>query len=407
MINKIYGLVAAGRVNYTSAPSFKADEDSANKPQLNEAPSNNFLGASALASYNTPLIYKLNKLDVEPIPLGPVNLEEAEGEKIYTSEGKLHSIVKEDSDTQTVYIPDENDETKIAAIIINDKGAGRVVLKQNNYECDGTLYSDITKYSPETGKEIAGTSYINGEPDTASITEYKPKDRIIETIHNIKDSSYAIFSDEKDGKLSREVRFNKDKQVTSFNEYKTNRLKNEDMEVNFYNGGLISMRKSVEVTMPNLLGKEKLLDSELVPSEKFNTDFDVKGYEGEKSYYSNGALEKNKFMLEGSEITAYFTPDGKLYKTESETRKVTLNPNGSQEIEDKLDDKKTRTTFYNPEGGGSVSVQDETSFKTIGFDQKLNPTSYREGVIDENGECESKLSLYYDKSGMLESAFEW
>ena len=93
------------RVNFISRPAFKSEEAPVEKsiPENKEPVSLD--GIQALASYNLNLIDKAEKLDeIQPLDLIYKPEEEIEGERIYDSEGKLNSIVKEDANTKTVYI---------------------------------------------------------------------------------------------------------------------------------------------------------------------------------------------------------------------------------------------------------------------------------------------------------------
>ena len=64
---------------------------------------NNLDGVNAVANYNRANFNLQSKLDVEalvPININPKDIDKIEGEKIYTSDNKLHSIVQEDEKTK-------------------------------------------------------------------------------------------------------------------------------------------------------------------------------------------------------------------------------------------------------------------------------------------------------------------
>ena len=162
--------------------------------------------------------------------------------------------------------------------------------------------------------------------------------------------------------------------------------------------------------MPNNLGRELFINNqELKPAEKFVPPIDVKGYKGEKTYYSNNAIETNTFELDGEKVVAKFNPDGDITEYSTPSKKVTISEY-MQEIEEKLDDERTKTTQFYGDGLEYVDVTIETkdSYKEISYDAKTkNPTHYVEGLIDENGEHDDKTSLYFNKKGMLEDAFQF
>ena len=58
---------------------------------------------------------------------------------------------------------------------------------------------------------------------------------------------------------------------------------------------IINLEKHIEQVLSNSLGRENFVNNpELKPTEKFEVPVDVKGHDGEKTYYSNGAIETDK-----------------------------------------------------------------------------------------------------------------
>lgn len=78
-----------------------------------------------------------------------------------------------------------------------------------------------------------------------------------------------------------------------------------------------------------------------------------------------------------------------------------------QVIEENLGENKTKTTYYFQNGNYRVNVEDNGKYKNIGFDKNNRPTSYEEGIINDEGEQEEQLSLYFSENGMLEDAFQY
>ena len=162
------------RVNFISRPAFKSEEAPVEKsiPENKEPVSLD--GIQALASYNLNLIDKAEKLDeIQPLDLIYKPEEEIEGERIYDSEGKLNSIVKEDANTKTVYIPDKTDENLILKVKIIDKKSGIVLKVQENDIKDGkyTGRSWIGEYSSKDGKLIHTTNCQDGKDEYSSLSK--------------------------------------------------------------------------------------------------------------------------------------------------------------------------------------------------------------------------------------------
>ena len=403
MINKIngvstiqnqYRIAFRNEETVTKPADIKQDED--------------LKGIEALAVYNAPLLKNPEKLDIEPLVptlIMPDDFDNIEGEKIYTSEGKLHSIVQEDENTKTVLKPAEENEKMISSIVTTDKKTGNVIRTQENFIKDDK-YDEIfiREYSPETGKKIAGTRYENGKPESASKTVYKPNEDFVVIEQDFDDNEYSVSKYSKKPDESIYVTFDKNKQLKAASEHKNKDMKQSGIDVDFYNGGMISIRRYEEITVPNNFGTDKLNDSELVPAENYKPDFDAKGLDGEKTHYSNGAIETNSFERNGKKVKAYFEPDGSLSKLELADKTISFDGD-NQEITENLADNKVKTTTLYDDGAKKVRVESDKEFKEASFCKNGKPSAYREGSIDENGEYNKTLSLYFNKTGMLEAAY--
>ena len=109
-------------INFVTKPTFKAEK----KEEKTPAPIENLNGTQALAAYNIALQ-----------PLEAKVPTAVEREKIYTPEGKLHSIVKEDADNITIYTPYEDDQNSIETVITKDKKE-ITLLKNGKFVLPGT-----------------------------------------------------------------------------------------------------------------------------------------------------------------------------------------------------------------------------------------------------------------------------
>lgn len=392
-------------VNFVTRPSFKAEsKDDKNIPQEQKCDVN---GCECLANYNKVLTQKLEPCVLAPLePEDVSNIDDIEGEKIYTSDGKLHSVVQDNDDVKKIYIPNEADEHSVAEITTIDKKTGNIIKEQSMYPEEN--YISVREYSPKTRKIIKSTSYENGKLNYTSNTLYKPSGETISETYNAHNETFEISRG--NDKHSQLAAYDKNKQLIEARDYKQKKNENIYTTVQFYNGGMYKIDKHTETIVPNNLGKELFINNQdLKPAEKFVPPIDVKGHNGEKTYYSNNAIETNTFELNGEKIVAKFNPDGKMTEYSTPGKKVTISEY-MQEIEEKLDDERTKSTQFYGDGLELVDVTINTkdSYKTICYDAKTkNPTHYEEGSIDENGEHNNKTSLYFNKKGMLEDAFQF
>ena len=385
-------------INFVSRPAFRGDE---NKEQIESTEQNvSMKGTEALASYNLSILKHPEKLDnIEPLELIFNPQEEIEGERIYTSEGRLRAIVKEDENTKTIYTPDEENENLIASAEVIDKNTQQVLMKQTNYIEDGQYdgSSWVSKYAD--GRFVQDSSYQNGELTEASINKIVKNNQELSVSKNIEDKEYRIYIDDEKNEHGFYVTLDENKQPKSYGEYVNNSMRQSDKYVKFYNGSVISVEKSEKRIIPNQLGREKLNNPELLPAPKYKHEIDLKGQKGEISYYSNGAIEKN--IINDGETTAYFDINGNLEKVKEGNKEFNFYPSGTQEIIEDLGDGKKKITAYYNDGSGKVEIRNKDSYTKIYFEENKRPRSYYEGKIDENGEESGELSLYFNDKGML------
>ena len=385
-------------INFVSRPAFRGDE---NKEQIESTEQNvSMKGTEALASYNLSILKHPEKLDnIEPLELIFNPQEEIEGERIYTSEGRLRAIVKEDENTKTIYTPDEENENLIASAEVIDKNTQQVLMKQTNYIEDGQYdgSSWVSKYAD--GRLVQDSSYQNGELTEASINKIVKNNQELSVSKNIEDKEYRIYIDDEKNEHGFYVTLDENKQPKSYGEYVNNSMRQSDKYVKFYNGSVISVEKSEKRIIPNQLGREKLNNPELLPAPKYKHGIDLKGQKGEISYYSNGAIEKN--IINDGETTAYFDINGNLEKVKEGNKEFNFYPSGTQEIIEDLGDGKKKITAYYNDGSGKVEIRNKDSYTKIYFEENKRPSSYDEGRIDENGAASHELSLYFNDKGML------
>lgn len=395
-------------VNFISRPAFRAVEASIENNIQENKESASLNGMQALASYNFNIIDKIGKLDeIKPLDLifNPDGNVEIEGEKIYTSEGKLKTIVKDNGETKTVYIPSEENENLIDTIKVVDKKSNKVLKEQSNYIEDGKYDGAwIGEYSLNDGKLTHSTIYDkDGNVEKATAYKTTPKGRRASLTHDFADKEYRVSAYGEKTKQDIFMRLDNNKKPVEFSEYQDiNSIKRTSLNVDFYQGNMLSIYKSETITVPNAFGREKFENPELLPAEKYIPNIDLKGQEGEKSYYSNGAIEKNVI----GDTIAYFDVDGNLEKVKAGRKEITIDGKNQYIVED-LGEGKTKTSELYEDGDGYVEVKTQNDYKEIYFDKNKRPCNYSEGIIEENGEKDNKLSLDFNDNGMLTDAHSW
>ena len=394
MINKIGVL---GNVHVVARPSFRAEEN-----KTVTQPKENINTIDAVAGYGLAAVKMAKKFDIkplEPIVVEPNRTHSIKGERIYTSDGRLYSIVDENETTKTVYTPSEEDERLFERIVTTDKETGNVIRIQVNFIEDGE-YEDMTVYafSKDTGKPEAETSYSDGKLYIA--TKYiNTKDDAKELItYNYEDKDYTWCKSSKDGNHSTYVRMTKDLKFVDYSDTKKSKGKETQVDASFYNGGMISLSEVKRSLIPNLMGREPLNDKDLKPAKKYNLEAITPDFEGEKTYFSNGAVES----ITIPDGTAYFTPEGKVEKLASPTREIEVDRDGNQKIVEKYDDNTTKTTtYYEKAEFVNVEYENDDIYKELSLYSNLKPRHYSE----ENKKTDSEFSLWYNKQGVLESAY--
>lgn len=390
-------------LNFVSRPAFRSEENAPETVKKLSEEKANLTGTEALASYNLAIMNNAEKLDqINPLELIFKPEEEVEGEKIYTSEGKLHSIVKEDENIKTIYTPSKEDEDLIDTVQMIDKKANKIMKEQSNYIEDGKYNGAwIGEYSPNDGKLMHSTIYDkDGNVERATLFNHPKKDQTLMISRDVSENEYnmSFYSDKRDMYMT----LDQDKNLVHLSDSKkVNNFKHKDTDIYFYNGTAYSIYDSEHVVIPNAFGHEKLHNPELVPAERYIPEIDLKGQEGEKSYYSNGAIEKNVI----GDTTAYFDINGNLERVQKGNKEITIEGD-EQAIVENLGDGKTRTTELYNNGTGNVKISTKESYSEIYFDENKRPRDYYEGTIDKNGEETLKLSLEFNEYGMLTDAWK-
>lgn len=407
MINRINPIV--NQINITR-PTFKSNSDE--KELFVTQPKPEVDGIEALANYgiaSIKMFKEFKMIPTQPIEQTPYVTDSINGERIYTSDGKLYSIVDENEETKTTYIIDNDiNNAYISKITILNKESGQKIKEQENYFDieDGELELNelaVTEYSFSTGKPIRSSVYSDGK--LASSTNYiKKKNGMDETVtYYYKDKNYFVFQTSPNNDYDAHFEISKDLKFVEMDLTKTGKNSEKSFNLEFYNGALISASERKKKTIPNLMGREPLNDNDLIPAKKYNISIITPDFEGEKTYYSNGAVES----IKTTDGTAYFTPEGQVQKLASKNMEIYAFNNGNMLIIEKLEDDKIRFTRYS-EDVIDVSFSDGDKYKNLSLTSKMVPTRYEEGICDdEDSNEDSRLVFYYDKTGFLDTAYNF
>lgn len=146
-----------------------------------------------------------------------------------------------------------------------------------------------------------------------------------------------------------------------------------------------------------------MTDPELVPTNPINLGYDPKDVQGDKSYYSNGALESITTMTDNGVVMHKFNPDGTLSGIMNQSGKddKTIIFNRTSEgqkyysVEEKLDDDVYKTTIFNQDGSKEVVVMDNKNKfeKNAVYSKDGNLEKYFEYSKDD------KMMMEFDKQG--------
>ena len=406
MINKIGYNIGVSSISFRANAQSTQIED-VKKNSIPELPQEN-KGLDALAAYNAALVKKpISKelLDIEPlipIVINPDDIENMEGERIYSSDGKLHSIVRRDENTITIFTPSENDEKQFSLIQTFDKKSNSLILSQENDNTDDNKYIHIEEFNPETGDRLRNSTYINGNISYAgkTIKDKNGNEQHISFDYDYKE--YYTTKTSSNGHRELSAYFDENKQLTSFTDYRYNKGYKTNTEVEFYHGAPVRIYVNKEMTMPNTIGWENFVNvEELKPSERFDKIEHIKDIEGDRTYYSNGALESNKFDSDYGITTAFFRPDGSCESIKNDKKEIVFDED-YHSIKETLDNGKEKETKFLKSGFTKIRLSDGNSYKELELSDKNKPSYYSEGIIQDNNEEKETAWLSFDDNGMLE-----
>lgn len=364
-------------------------------------------GLEPMQNYGIALANMGMQLDVQPlIPtvLTKNAINNLDGERIYDSKGRLHSVVRENDRIKTIYTMSNDNEDMIESVKTIAKKTGKPIMIQDNEIEDGKYKSMyITEYSPLTGKVVAFTTYEDGKPVYATKSKYDLNGMETMTSRDFQTGEYTVFQTKEGVKEKRKIDFSADKRMIEVQKRKNVRGHKQEVVTKFYNGALISVEETKKVTMPNLAGFDPLVDPDLeraeVPPIKILEHF-AKKNDGKITKYSNGNIE-TKIVKDndGNDIKCYFDFEGNLNKVDYYKQTVEIFESDfgkSCKVTEKLKDGATRKTAFYGDGSCNVVYTKDNKTKSLYINDKNLPISYHEDdglkhkciKFDENGAAE-------------------
>ena len=348
------------------------------QPQQQTSPDVQMSGMDAMAAYNQANISKpteQKKMEpLVPVIITPESIKDIKGEKIYNSQGTLNSIVdKQDKETVVYKMDISNPEKAVSEIKYYNNQTGKLTKIQKNFNFAGSesnpknVETNIVELNSD-GKVQKASHYYQGKLESTEEFEYGPDGfKKIYTAVPKGHSSILEICEVTDS--ARLTRFDKDGQIKSVDtkDNKTGEFKTTE----YKNGKPIRITNGQNLPIENTTGINPLADPELTPAQPFVLGYDPKGIQGEKSYYSNGALEKIETQTRDGKVTHLFNPDGSLGVINKENGSTIFfyneNINGTKSyvIEDKLPNGGTKTTEYDDDGSKSVRVKNGESEKEL------------------------------------------
>lgn len=382
------------------------------QPQQQTSPDVQMSGMDAMAAYNQANISKpteQKKLEpLIPVVITPDSIKDIKGEKILDSQGTLNSIVdKQDKETVVYKMDVSAPEKAVSEIKYYDNQTGKLTRIQKNFnfaENGGdpkNIESSIVELNSD-GKIQKASHYYQGKLESTEEFEYGPDGfkKIYTAIPNSHSSILELCEITDSARLTR---FGKDGQIKSVDtkDNKTGEFKTTE----YKNGKPIRVTNGQNLPIENTTGINPLTDPELEPAQPFVLGYDPKEVQGEKLYYSNGALERVETQTKDGKVTHLFNPDGSLGVISKENGSTIFfyneNINGTKSyvIEDKLPNGGTKTTEYADDGSKSVRVQNGENEKGVTYN-KNGAMTY---VESNNGK---HTYMEFNKNGELVKSFE-
>lgn len=371
----------------------------------------NMDGLKALACYNQSVANNnVTPKTIQPtLPtiLLPEAIHSLDGEKITSANGTLNAIVKKGDKTTTVYKTDvtaPNDA--IRKIEVYDNSTGKLVSVQSNYnkieegKNPQTFRSEITEFD-ENGQIKKETFYTDGKFETVVEHSYGPNNFEKRYIVN-SDGSSLISEECKDTKSLRIMVYDTNGKISKIETVDRN---TESSQTVHYKNGIPSKIETQPTTpIPNQTGINPFADPQLKPAEPYILGYDPKQVEGEKQYYSNGAIERITTKTATGTVTHLFDINGTLTGIEDaqnpEKVKNIIYHNYGKEytIDEKIGDNLYKATNFNGDGSVDVTIYDEENI--TGKTAIYNENGILKHYIDTKSQ-EDKMMMSFNNNGEL------
>lgn len=383
----------------------------------------NLQGADALANYNKPLVQQAQTAQsplrtlhpTAPSKITKEMLSSMPGEKIYDSNGDLHSFVQKTPETTVTYKIQENIINSITTI---DNKTGlrlkeEIIFPETLSDEDGKpsknlkpTYVLIDEFYPNSDKCMRSTYYDkDGTLKNVSENEYAAPDYRKCSAYN--KGEYTIQEYSKQGNFFNKTTY-KDGQIK---EVETADYEHKNWQVTTYENGAPKETKShTKKTIIQDAEAMKILgDSSLKPSAPFVINYDPMQLQGERKYYSNGALEKIDAEANGAEFSYRYSPEGKLTSVEENqpandyTKTVIYLDKAYSIDEDLPGGKMHKSTTYAQDGSYYVAIRDEEKnlLRSVDYDEKGRMRTYLEDKLDSTCSRNPSLIVEFDEQGNI------
>ena len=167
------------------------------------------------------------------------------------------------------------------------------------------------------------------------------------------------------------------------------------------------IQKSVKMMFDELYSKNSIKDEDLVavpPLAVKAAEKALLNSKGEETFYSNGALETKTVVHNDITTVLKFSPDNKLKSIESDFALVEIIDDNVYNYKEKISENETRETFRS-DSMTRIRHEKNGKIKEISYDNKTKlPMSYSEMELVD-GEEKSKKTYFFDKNGMVNSAY--
>ena len=407
MINSINSV--QGSYNTAMQNQLQAQPQSVTIPQQSQ--NVNMNGINALASYNQPVQAQTRNIQPAlPTILQPDAIKAIQGERIYAPDGSLCAIIKNDGKTTTIYkmeISAPNDAIRKIEYYDSTTGKLKAVQENSNDIQEGKVpkltFCEIKNFD-DNGRINKFTCYQDGKLLLVKEKEFG---------QNGYEKEYTAYENEN---IAHENFGNGYRKTTIFDKKgNVNEVINFDdnnntlEHIKYKNGIPTSITRESDIPIgqiPN--GKCPATDPELAPAQPYILGYDPKQVQGDKKYYSNGAIHSITTKTQNGEITHMFDINGNL--TGIEDAQNPQNPKsiiyseasdiryGHYSIVENIDNNKEKTTIYENDGSYEVVVynHDTKEEKSLSYSKDGIIQHYYEG----NGK-DNEMFMTFNKQGNL------